>query len=47
MNEPDLYRQKVIELMGEYETDSYREDVGVLSEDLLQKDTNPYFEEDE
>jgi hypothetical protein len=26
--------------------DAYREEVGILSEDLLRTDINPYFEED-
>ena len=35
------------ELLTDYEIELYREDVGILSEDLLRTDTNPYFEEDE
>jgi hypothetical protein len=35
------------EIVATYEIESYREDIGILSEDLLQKDVNPYFEEEE
>jgi len=34
------------ELLTDYEMELYREDVGMLSEDLLRHDVNPYFEED-
>jgi hypothetical protein len=46
MRDAEIIRAQT-ELLTDYETDLYREEVGILSEDLLRMDTNPYFEEDE
>jgi hypothetical protein len=40
-------KEDVIRSFGEYEIEAYREEVGILSEDLARTDINPYFEEDE
>jgi hypothetical protein len=46
MRDAEIMRAQT-ELLTDYEMDLYREDVGVLSEDLARTDINPYFEEDE
>jgi hypothetical protein len=45
MRDAEIMRAQT-ELLTDYEMDLYREDVGVLSEDLARTDINPYFEED-
>jgi hypothetical protein len=37
----------VLEMIIGTEIEDYREEVGILSEDLARTDINPYFEEDE